>query len=111
MRIFAVDGHACNTVGVSEGAALEVVLDALATYRLTRLVVEDEITAPLREKLWRHFDPGDTRIGYLFTCPWCVSFWVGAGVVCARTVAPKTWGGVARVLAFSAATGYIAPRI
>ena len=90
--------------------ALELVVDALATFRLTRLVVEDEIAAPIREAVWKKYDVTDSKIGYLLTCPWCVSFWVGAGVVAAHQIAPDQWKPVARVFAMSALTGMIASR-
>jgi len=89
---------------------LTFAVDALTTFRLTRLIVEDEIAAPIREAVWKRYDVSDSKIGYLLTCPWCVSFWVGAGVVAARYVAPGPWDPVARVLAMSAVTGVIASR-
>lgn len=105
------DGKTDSMVMAAEGTVLGVVVDALATYRLTRLVVEDEIAAPLRDRVWARDDPGMARIGYLVTCPWCVSFWVAVAVVAARRAAPGPWGLAARVLAFSAVTGAAANRI
>jgi len=90
--------------------ALALAVDALATYRLTRLVVEDEITAPIRNRVWERHDPADSKIGYLLTCPWCVSIWAGAAVVTARHIAPATWEPVARMLTASAVSGMIASR-
>lgn len=93
---------------------MTLVIDALATFRLTRLIIEDTITAPLREKVkyqaMREVDtPGmAAKIETLLSCPWCVGFWVACGVVTARTVAPRLWDPAARVLALSAATGIIA---
>jgi len=92
------------------GVALALAVDGLATYRLTRLLVEDGITAPIREAVWERYDASDTKIGYLFTCPWCVSVWIGAGVVAARYLAPAQWEPVARVFAGSAVTGMLAER-
>lgn len=92
------------------GGALAFAVDSLATFRLTRLAVEDEITSPLREAVWKRYDVSDTKIGYFLTCPWCVSIWVGAGVVVARRVAPAAWEPVAAILAGSAVTGMIASR-
>lgn len=94
----------------SGGNGLELVVDALATYRLTRLIVEDEIAAPVRNRVWEQFDPADSKVGYLLTCPWCVSIWVGAAVVAARRVSPATWEPVARMLTTSAVSGMIASR-
>lgn len=94
----------------SDGGALALAVDALATFRLTRLVVEDELTSPIREAVWKRYDASDTKIGYLLTCPWCVSIWVGVGVVAARRIAPSAWEPVAAVLAGSTVTGMIASR-
>jgi len=91
-----------------------VSIDALATYRLTRLIVEDEITAPIRDRV-RHAamrsvdSPGvAAKVNTLLSCPWCVGWWVSCGVVVARRVAPRAWSPVAAALAFSAVTGILA---
>jgi len=96
----------------------ELAIDALATYRLTRLIVDDTILNPLREpfldrqydKLFdQNKDPEHTvNLVSLLSCRWCVGMWVGAGVVVARTVFPRQWGPVARALAFSAVAGLLA---
>jgi hypothetical protein len=59
---------------------IDLLIDALATERITRLVVEDELTAPAREYIWRNHPPEDTRLGYFVTCPFCVSIWAGGAV-------------------------------
>lgn len=61
-------------------SALSFVTDALAVYRLTRLVTEDELLADLREWIWKHHPPEDTKLGYFVTCPFCVSIWAGGAV-------------------------------
>lgn len=87
---------------------LDDLVDALATHRLTKLMVDDYITEPLREKVYEKFgDPEDSKISYLAACPWCVSIYVGIGVVAARTIAPKAWRPLAYALAFSSVTGLI----
>lgn len=94
----------------SGGSGLALVVDTLATYRIARLVTEDEIAAPMRQWVWDRHDPAESKIGYLFTCPWCVSIWVGAAVVVARRASPTTWEPVARMLTASAVSGMIASR-
>jgi len=84
---------------------LDLVLDTLATYRLTRLLTEDELTEPIRTWVWKNHSPEDTKLGYFVTCPWCVSIWAGGAVVAARTLAPRPWALAARALSFSALTG------
>ncbi len=83
------------------------IIDALAVHRLTKLVIDDYITQPLRDKLFEKHDPSESKLGYFATCPWCVSFWVGTGVVAARTIAPKAWRPLAYALAFSSVTGWV----
>lgn len=82
-----------------------IVVDALAAYRLTRLVVEDTITVRPREALIAR---GPGWAGDMLTCPWCVGWWVSVGVVGARIAAPRAWRPVARALALSAIVGLIA---
>lgn len=75
--------------------AIEVAIRAAATARLTRLVVDDEITREMREAvegLW----PG-SKAAYFVTCPYCVSVWAGA----LAAVLPLP---VASALAFSSGT-------
>jgi hypothetical protein len=90
---------------------LSLALDCLATYRLTRLLTEDELLAPVREYVWRNHSPEETKLGYFVTCPWCVSIWAGALVVGARAVAPQQWDKVAQGLSFSALTGLVATKV
>ncbi len=89
---------------------LDLAFDGLATYRITRLLTEDELLAPVREWVWKNHSPEETKLGYFVTCPWCVSIWAGALVVTARTLAPHTWGLASRALSFSAVTGMVAQR-
>jgi Protein of unknown function (DUF1360) len=70
---------------------VDALLDVLATYRVTRLVVDDELTAPVREYIWKNHPPEETRLGYFVTCPFCVSIWAG-GAVALMSATPS--GGV-----------------
>jgi hypothetical protein len=79
---------------------------AFAVHRLTRLVVGDEITAPLRERISNAAPEG--RLAYLLTCPWCVSVWAGAGWALLTCAAPSTAAAAGAVLAWSSATGLLA---
>ena len=81
---------------------IELAVDALATYRLTRLVVVDTITEPLRERV-----PEGTFVGRLIDCPWCVGVWVGMGVALARHAFPRQWEPVARGLALASAAALL----
>lgn len=78
----------------------------LAVRRLTQLVVEDELTAPMRERVaaWGDAHPQGSvqdRLSYLVTCSACTSVWAAAGVLAAgRVPAGRV---LVRVLAASAA--------
>jgi hypothetical protein len=84
---------------------VNIVVDALACYRLVRLVQRDTITDPLRHKLLTKH--GTPKIATLVTCPWCASPYLAAVVLLAHHVTPRIWGIVAKILAFSAVTGVI----
>jgi hypothetical protein len=83
---------------------LDLVVDALATSRLTRLVVDDELTEPIREYIWKNHSPEDTKLGYFVTCPFCVSIWAG-GVVALISATPsdRMFSGSLRVLKYTLA--------
>jgi len=98
-----------------------LLVDALATYRLTRLATADVISEPVRMAVLRKTGaeppPGEDdptaqevveslqdppRLATLITCRWCAGVWIAAGVTAARLAAPKAWEPVARGLALSA---------
>lgn len=86
---------------------------ALAVHRLTRLVVDDEVSAPLRE--WAQGAKEDTpvawrertRLGYLVACPWCVSMWAAAGWAALTVAAPRAAATAGAVLAWSSVAGLL----
>lgn len=109
-----------------------LVLDALAAYRLTRLVTADTITEPVRRWLVEDAyhaverqmpvvqdgatveervaadDEEPPKLATLLTCRWCAGMWVAAGVVAARIVAPRLWQPASEVLAVSAGAALLA---
>lgn len=84
---------------------------SLATYRLSRLAIEDEITAPLRDRVWKRYPPHTSRIGYLLTCYWCSSMYAASALEISRMIAPKTTRAVETALAASAVAGIVAARL
>jgi hypothetical protein len=54
------------------------IICGLATYRITRLITRDTILSSPREKWWKRFPPESTKLGYLITCEWCLSFWIAS---------------------------------
>lgn len=105
----------------------DLVVDAIATYRLTRLVTADTITEPARDSIieasyvvagraerareevavvgWSEYamhDDDAPKLATLVVCRWCASIWLGAGVVVVRRYMPRAWQKVAATLVFSA---------
>lgn len=82
---------------------LALLVAALAVYRLTRLVVADELTAPLRDRVVGR----GGRLAYLVTCPWCISVWIAAGWVLLLVLLPLVALVAGTVLALSAVAGLL----
>ena len=80
---------------------------ALAVYRTTRLVVADELTHPGRVWVNRR----SKTLGYLVTCPWCMSIWVAAAFAVAWRYAPALTAWVGVVLAWSAVSGLLSEKV
>lgn len=82
------------------------IVDALAVYRLTRLVTADGITEDLRRSIeaWSLADGAPAwrdKVAELVECRWCTSMWWALGLVffVRRT---SWWPAVADALALSA---------
>lgn len=78
----------------------------VATYRLTRLIFKDTITERLRERILERMGP-ESKVSELITCPYCLSIWVGFGVLAARTVLPRPWQWAARGLTYASAGSFL----
>lgn len=117
-------------------AALQLAVDAVATYRLTRLATADTITDGPRDAIVRwayrrkglvayHLakpepelpgawseaamaDEDPPKLATLVTCRWCAGMWIAAGVVAARELAPDVWRPLARMLVCSSAAALLA---
>lgn len=90
---------------------ITLILAALATARITRLITSDRITEAPRGWVLRRLDEGGL-LAYLIVCNWCASVYVGAGMAGAW----YAWGGhrwfaaVCAALAFSYVAGFLASR-
>ena len=112
---------AARHAGAGGAAWLALLLDGLATYRLTRLATADVISEPVRMAVLRKAGaeppPGTEdptaqevveslkdppRLATLVTCRWCAGMWIAAGVTAARLVVPRLWDPLSRALALSA---------
>jgi hypothetical protein len=85
---------------------------ALAVHRLTRLVIEDEVTSPVRARIRRWAEGTAEReahpaVSYLLTCPWCVSVYVAAGWAALLAAAPAVAAPAGAALAWSSAAGLL----
>lgn len=60
--------------------ALVLAIDALAVHRATRLITEDELTRPLRERIHASHPPASSRVGYVLTCPYCASIYAAFAI-------------------------------
>lgn len=87
--------------------SMNLVRSGLATYRLTRLITRDTITAPTRTRVWDYYPPESTRLGYLLTCEWCTSIYVASALEISRIIAPKWTARAETVLALSALAGLL----
>lgn len=82
-----------------------LIVSGLAVHRLTRLLVEDELTRPLRQQISNAAPEG--RLAYFVTCPWCVSAWVAAAWAALTVAAPAVTAPAGAVLAWSSVTGLL----
>lgn len=89
---------------------VELIVLALAVYRICRLIIEDAVTERLREAVWRRFD-ASRGIGYLITCYWCTGFWVASLLVLLFIIVPVPTMAASLILALSALAGIIAARL
>lgn len=84
---------------------LLVILAAVSTYRLTRIVTADRILQAPRAWIVRR----SPRLGYLVTCDWCFSIWVAPAPAVAVVLWPENrivWGALI-ALSASALTGLL----
>ena len=86
-------------------------VDCLAVYRLTRLAQRDTlpVVANPRRAIMESPKTPDAVIE-LMECPWCLSFWIGLGVVILRRSIPRLWDPIATALAASAVAGMLSER-
>ena len=90
---------------------LDAARDALAVYRLTRLITTDTLFSEARDELHRRLAARGyvgAKVSEGLDCDWCVSIWVAAGALTARAVWPRGWRALSWVLATSAAAGLVA---
>ncbi len=81
----------------------DVVLSAVATHKLSRLITKDPVTSPLRAPFTRYqgqSGPAELQeevrgtgarkaVGELITCPFCIDMWVATGLVAGFVFLPR----------------------
>jgi hypothetical protein len=88
-------------------SSLEIALLGLATYRATRFFTRDTLFNPIRNWIWKRLPPESSKIGYLFTCEWCTSIWIGSGFVLSAIIISEVTFIVAIILTLSAIAGLL----
>ena len=90
---------------------ITLLIGALVTARLTRLITTDRITQAPRGWLLRRLS-SEGLPAYLIVCDWCASVYLGAGVAAAGAWAGlwPWWWAAPVALAFSYAAGWLAAR-
>lgn len=90
-------------------ALLATLFCALATARITRLIVADTITEAARGALLRRFGPTSLVVTLVF-CDWCVGWWASVGVVVVA-LAAGLWPSALAALLGIPATAYMSAGI
>lgn len=83
---------------------IKIVLTALATFRLTQLIVRDAIFEPARAKFRAKWSGW---LVDLLSCMWCVSVYVAIGTTALTYWAWSWWQWVALALTATAVTGFL----
>lgn len=90
-----------------------LVVNALAVYRLARLITRDTIFDRQRTAMlgrWVHGRRKHMQLAELIVCPWCVSVWIAAGVLVLTRYCLGWWQWVAVGLAMSAVAGFLSSK-
>ena len=96
-----------NLYHITHMSGITFVILALAIFRITRVIVADEIFTSLRDKIWDRFPPETSYVGFFFTCEWCVSMWVALPLVMFYAINPSITLLVVCIFALSAVSSLI----
>lgn len=88
---------------------ITLLVAALATARLTRLVTRDQITHKARRWALARLDH-DGMIAYLIVCDWCVSMYAALAVMAWTAWGPSWSLWPLAILASSYVTGWLASK-
>jgi hypothetical protein len=92
--------------------ALDIVLAAIATFRISRLLTKGAVTSPLRTPFTTYEGPQGPAevserprhglrhtVGELLTCPFCMSLWVSTTLTAGRCLWPRATRAATAVMA------------
>ncbi len=99
----------------------QLVLLALATQHLSRLIAKDSITAPLRSPLTRFVKAtgeGEVdeeviakglghAVGELVSCPYCLAQWIATGLVAGSVAAPNLTEALTTICALARVSDWL----
>jgi hypothetical protein len=85
-------------------APTDIVLTAVATHKLSRLIAKDSVTSPLRAPFTAYQGTagpaeldeevrgtgGRKAVGELISCPFCLGVWVATGLAAGQVFLPRT---------------------
>lgn len=91
--------------------AVDAVIGALAAHRLTRLAIQDVITAKPRNRILEKYPPTQDSWSYVLTCPWCAGMWAGLVVAALQGKGGSVGKGLVYALALSDAVGIAEERL
>jgi hypothetical protein len=100
---------------------MNLLLSALATEHLSRVITKDSVTSVLRAPFTKYKEPageGEVNeevighgarhaIGELLTCPFCAAQWVATGLVAGSVAAPTLTTAVISVSAMARASDFL----
>lgn len=89
---------------------VRLIVFLISVYRLTRLIIEDEIFDAPRDWAYSKVKPGG-KLEYLLGCPWCASFWVAIPLTILYLVSPTGMMVAGLPLAGSAVSGFIYQKV
>jgi len=86
---------------------ISLIVAALATARITRLVVDDQLTVFWRQWVVKRYG-ADSLPSYLAHCPWCMSMWIAPPFMMVGALFPYPWVvGILAIPAASMVTGLL----
>ena len=99
-----------NYIPLAIAVLLSLPAAALATYRISKIFIDDVIFERPREAIFKKFPPESTKIGYFFTCYWCTSMWVATLLTIGFILIPSVMLIVCFPFAVSAIVGFVSER-